>query len=96
MHFLVLSPQAAGLFSKAISQSGSALNPWTYQTDPLSAASAVATALEIEYETTAELVESLREVPYEILQVQRPGPMSFVSFIFTTKLYNQIVFLALH
>lgn len=79
---MVLSPQAAGLFSKAISQSGSALNPWTYQTDPKTAAAAVAASLEIEYETTAELIEALREVPYDILQSQTSGPMNFVCFLF--------------
>lgn len=79
---MLLSPQAAGLFSKAISQSGSALNPWTYQTDPLSAAANVAAGLEIEYETTEELVEALRAVPYELLRDQTPGPMSYVSFNF--------------
>lgn len=34
VHFLVLSPLAAGLFSRAISESGSALNPWALAINP--------------------------------------------------------------
>ncbi|XP_058799348.1 neuroligin-1-like [Phymastichus coffea] len=34
VHFLALSPMAKGLFHKVISQSGSALNPWVFLSDP--------------------------------------------------------------
>lgn len=81
VHYLVLSPQAAGLFSKAISQSGSALNPWAYQHDPLTVAKTLAADLGIEFTTTAELVEALREVPYELLREHTPGAMSYVRIV---------------
>lgn len=35
VHYLLLSHTAAGLFHKAIAQSGSALNPWAFQKYPV-------------------------------------------------------------
>lgn len=35
VHYLILSDLAKGLFHKAITQSGSALNPWAIESDPI-------------------------------------------------------------
>lgn len=51
-----------GLFHGAIIQSGSALSSWAIQPDPLVQAKAIAQELELNYETTADLVQQLRGV----------------------------------
>uniref|UniRef100_A0A336MI63 Carboxylic ester hydrolase n=1 Tax=Culicoides sonorensis TaxID=179676 RepID=A0A336MI63_CULSO len=62
VHYLVLSPMAKGLFSGAISQSGTALNPWAFQDYPRTQAYKVAQLLNLTFTTTEDLVNQLRAV----------------------------------
>lgn len=78
VHYLILSPSAKGLFQKAISQSGSALNPWAYQTHPERIAHQLAKDMNITFTDNADLIRQLREVrPIDMISVT-PGVLGFV------------------
>lgn len=62
VHYLVLSPMASGLFARAISQSGSALNPWAFQRSPETIAHRLAKKLRISFDDNADLVRKLQQV----------------------------------
>lgn len=77
---LLLSPSARGYFHKAISQSGSALNPWAYQTNPRDVAFQLARDLGLsENLSNAELIAILRQLPPMSLVDATPGSMDYVS-----------------
>lgn len=63
VHYLMLSNMARGLFQRAISQSGSALNPWAFAEQPKRRAFKLAQVLGFSTNSTKELVEFLRTVP---------------------------------
>ncbi|XP_048520411.1 esterase B1-like [Dendroctonus ponderosae] len=68
VHFLVLSPMAKGLFSKAICQSGSALSSWAYAHQN---AQTVAEALALPYTGDRDLYNCLKGLKVEdIFQAQ--------------------------
>jgi bile salt-stimulated lipase len=73
VHFLVLSELANGLFHKAISQSGMALNPWAFQPDPLRVTEDLAKRLGILYTSNADLVDQLRMVSLQDLVSNQDG-----------------------
>lgn len=73
VHYLVLSPLSQGLFHKAISQSGSALNPWAFAIDPLSWAWELADRVGVTASNTEELVQKLRDVPAAAFVNANPG-----------------------
>ncbi|KAJ6635104.1 Bile salt-activated lipase [Pseudolycoriella hygida] len=77
VHYLVLSPLAKGLFQKAISQSGSALNPWAYQTHPERTAHQLAKDLNITFTDNADLIRQLRLARPSDMNRASPGMMSF-------------------
>ncbi|GAB0097796.1 Carboxylic ester hydrolase [Sergentomyia squamirostris] len=78
VHYLLLSPSARGLFHKAISQSGSALNPWAYQTDPRTVAFQLARDLGFtNIQTTEQLINTLRTVDPMRLVEATPGSMDY-------------------
>lgn len=81
VHYLILSPSARGLFNRAISQSGSALNPWAYQTNPAQVARRFGERLGLRYADNAEFVEQLREVEWKDLVKAEPGFMEYVRFV---------------
>lgn len=62
VHYLVLSPLASGLFSRAISQSGTALSPWAFQPNPRDVAFDVGRRLGSSASSTVELVAFLRGI----------------------------------
>lgn len=62
VNHLVLSPMAKGLFARAISQSGTALSPWAFQTNPREVAFDVGRRLGLSATTTVELVAQLRGI----------------------------------
>ncbi|XP_063708883.1 juvenile hormone esterase-like [Culicoides brevitarsis] len=72
VHYLTLSPMANGLFRAAISQSGSALNPWSFQDDPKRIAYEAGTFLNLTFSNTEELVKGIREID---------DPKIFVKFV---------------
>lgn len=78
VHYLILSPMARGLFARAISQSGSALNPWTYENDPQDVAYRFAEKLGITFSNNADLIEKLRLVPHKELIKAVPGTLDYV------------------
>lgn len=56
VQFLMLSPMAAGLFHRGISESGSALNPWAIAQNPKQRAFRLAQALGYETNNTQSLL----------------------------------------
>ncbi|XP_058812878.1 juvenile hormone esterase-like [Topomyia yanbarensis] len=87
VHFLVLSPMAAGLFHKAIAQSGTALSPWAFQYNPVEMSRNIADAFGYPHDT-AELTRLLRYTPIpNFVDLQRlptdiPIPRGFKPFEF--------------
>ncbi|XP_035894741.1 putative inactive carboxylesterase 4 [Anopheles stephensi] len=73
VHFLTLSPLTAGLFQRAITHSGSAINSWSLQSNPRAEANRLATALGISTADTAAMVAALRQAPYRNLIAQQQG-----------------------
>jgi bile salt-stimulated lipase len=86
VHYLVLSEYANGLYHKAISQSGSALNPWAYQSNPARVADNLAQSLGLLYTSSQDLVDQLRNVHFSEFVIHQPGwldidkPRGFSSF----------------
>nr|XP_027224721.1 cholinesterase-like [Penaeus vannamei] len=76
-HLQVLSPQAAGLFSRVILQSGNALSPWALRCDHRKNAAVVGAAFGcagVDSSSPADLnstalLDCLRELPFEQLAV---------------------------
>ncbi|NP_001165962.1 carboxylesterase clade A, member 6 isoform X1 [Nasonia vitripennis] len=62
VHYLTISPLARGLFHKAISQSGVALNPWAYQTNPKSKVYRVCEKLGFKSRDPKQIVDYLRSI----------------------------------
>lgn len=56
MQFLMLSPLATGLFHRAISESGSALNPWALAENPKERAFRLGRVLGFETNNTEHLL----------------------------------------
>lgn len=76
VHYLVLSPITSGLFARAISQSGTALNPWAYQRDPIKIAHQLAKKLGITFSDNESLVNQLRQVSSMELALASSGGYS--------------------
>jgi carboxylesterase type B len=76
VHYLVLSPLANGLYSKAISQSGSALLPWAFQPDPARWAFHTGEQLGFFTDSTEELVARLKQATALELVNATPGWLS--------------------
>ncbi|ROT67908.1 JHE-like carboxylesterase 1 [Penaeus vannamei] len=85
-HLQVLSPQAAGLFSRVILQSGNALSPWALRCDHRKNAAVVGAAFGcagVDSSSPADLnstalLDCLRELPFEQLAVI---PSVFVTWL---------------
>ena len=60
VHYHILSPMSKGLFHTAFSGSGSALNPWAFQPDPIPNGKKIAKMHGCPTETSKMLVECLR------------------------------------
>uniref|UniRef100_A0A0K8TIJ0 Carboxylic ester hydrolase n=1 Tax=Lygus hesperus TaxID=30085 RepID=A0A0K8TIJ0_LYGHE len=69
VHFHLLSPLSAGLFNKAIPNSGSALNPWAIAKNPKASALALAQLVGCPINDTMLTLRCLRERPAEHLLV---------------------------
>ncbi|KAJ6637789.1 Juvenile hormone esterase [Pseudolycoriella hygida] len=76
-HYLILSPEAKGLFHKAISQSGSAINPWAYQPDPEAVAHQLAKDMGITFTDNADLIRQLREAKPSEMNHATPGMLDY-------------------
>ncbi|XP_014364665.2 juvenile hormone esterase [Papilio machaon] len=63
----LLSPMSAGLFDRAIMQSGSAMSPWSFQFEPVSTASALAAQLGYNTSDPYELYNIFINTPAEKL-----------------------------
>lgn len=81
VHYLILSPIARGLFSRAISQSGSALSPWAFQHDPQTSAYNLAKKLSISFTDNRDLIEKLRNVKTMDILLATPEWMNYVGFL---------------
>ncbi|XP_031341076.1 venom carboxylesterase-6-like [Photinus pyralis] len=62
-----LSPKSQGLFHRAISLSGTPLNRWALQRNPLEKMRRLAKGLGIDSDNTSIIVEELRRVDYRVL-----------------------------
>lgn len=87
VHYLLLSPQTAGLFSRAISQSGTVFSPWDFSHDPRKFAVQLAsqfgcptTAKSPEEISSEEILVCLRKVPAYDLDMAQYGlwPISWI------------------
>ncbi|XP_058799387.1 esterase E4-like [Phymastichus coffea] len=67
VHYLTLSPLAKGLFHKAIAQSGVALNPWAFKTDPEECAYRLCELLGHTEKDPKSAIEFLKEVDIQKL-----------------------------
>lgn len=67
VEFLMLSPMTDGLFHRAISQSGSTLNPWTRSQSPRDRAFRLGEVLGYQTNSTKELLEFLKRIPPRML-----------------------------
>lgn len=63
VQYLMLSPISRGLYHRAISQSGSALNPWAFAESPKKRAFKLGEVLGFETNNTQKLLDFLRTVP---------------------------------
>lgn len=79
VHYLLLSPQAEGLFHKAISQSGSAINSWAYEHNPEALTHQLAKDLNITFTDNADLVEQLRHIKPSVINRAMPSMLDYVS-----------------
>lgn len=81
VQFLMLSPMAAGLFHRAISESGSALNPWSLAEDPKERAFTLGRVLGYETNSTENLLGSnLIKINYFVVTKTKCFQHSFVRF----------------
>lgn len=72
IHLLLLSKMARGLFHQAIMQSGTAVSPFAFQTNPRERAEEIGRKLGFEFNSTESLMQQLRQVDYRrILNVER-------------------------
>jgi len=60
VHYHILSPMSKGLFHTALSASGSALNPWAFQPNPIPHSKKFGKLLNCPTESSSELVKCLR------------------------------------
>ncbi|XP_063954365.1 cholinesterase 1-like isoform X2 [Lytechinus pictus] len=85
INFHLLSTMSAGLFSRAIMQSGASTKTWSYHSNMAEAvrmSSNVAKAVGCDVETTSELVRCLRRVPVEdFIEVEGISRMSSELFV---------------
>uniref|UniRef100_A0A1B0GMF3 Carboxylic ester hydrolase n=1 Tax=Phlebotomus papatasi TaxID=29031 RepID=A0A1B0GMF3_PHLPP len=80
VHYLLLSPSARGLFDKAISMSGSALDPWAFQPRPRDIAFQLARDLGFDnIQTTEQLINTLRSIDSATLSSAMTGPLDQVT-----------------
>ncbi|ODM99919.1 Venom carboxylesterase-6 [Orchesella cincta] len=88
VHYQMLSPMSKGLFSAAISESGTALNPWAFQSKPKQLALRLAENVGCVRDTSEALVECLRsKTPAEIVTGQMklskfPHEFDLISMLF--------------
>lgn len=72
IHYLLLAGKHEGLFHQAIMQSGTALAPFAFQTDPLKRAEDLGHRLNINFNSTESLIQGLRNVSFRaILSAER-------------------------
>lgn len=67
VHALVVTQAAAGLFHKALSQSGSLFNNWAFNRNPLNSVRMLTENLQLQYTNNVDLLAQLREVSAERL-----------------------------
>ena len=67
----VLSPMSKGLFSSAISQSGTALCPWAFVPSPAKVANNLGQKLNCPTKTTKELVDCMKSKPVKDIVEQQ-------------------------
>ncbi|KAJ4438858.1 hypothetical protein ANN_14811 [Periplaneta americana] len=82
VHFHLLSPMSRGLFRSAISESGSVLNPWAYQTPEES--------VELAFLLGAEFGARSKD-PHDVLQVLKTAPaIELAYFVYTSYLQPRV------
>ncbi|CAM5139352.1 unnamed protein product [Natator depressus] len=74
---LILSPSPAGLFQKAIAQSGTAISSWSVNYQPLKYTRMLASKVGCDHLDTSETVDCLRRKPYRELVDQDIQPARY-------------------
>lgn len=81
VHYHMLSPTSRGLFSRAISQSGTALSPWALVKNPRGQAFDLGKKLGCPVDSSKMMVECLKDLPAEdILLSQNIDLVRFESY----------------
>ncbi|KAG5683592.1 hypothetical protein PVAND_012865 [Polypedilum vanderplanki] len=86
VHYLLLTQMGAGLFNRAIMQSGVANGPWGFQPNPAAEARALGQRLGLVFSSHQDLVNQLRNLPFQTIMEQQQGlmdmtvPRGFNSF----------------
>ncbi|CAG7822768.1 unnamed protein product [Allacma fusca] len=82
VHFHVISPMSKGLFQRAISQSGAALNPWTIWSEPAAQAKRFAQKFNCNTENTKEMVACMKKLTMqEIMTAHQEVLVTFRDMI---------------
>lgn len=74
--FHILSPMSKGLFQRAISESGSALNPWSLSDNTTERAYRLAETLGFKGSSTEEMLSFLRQAPFRKIVEAVPQTIS--------------------
>lgn len=91
-HYLILSPLGKGLFKRAILQSGTALNPWSFTDTAHERAFMLARALNYETNSTEKLIRKSIMINCEIYEESRDASLVlFVTFTqnFSTRAHRK-------
>lgn len=72
----MLSKMSENLFKRAISQSGSALSPFAFQSNPRAKAEELGRKLNLKFNSTADLVNQLRNVSFQTIKAAENGLFS--------------------
>lgn len=76
VHYLLLTQMGQGLYHRAIMQSGSAINPWAFQPNPLREATILAQKLGLVWSNNQDLINQLRNVPAATIVDNQQGWLS--------------------
>lgn len=92
VQYLMMSKSAKGLFHKAISQSGTALDPWAMSHEPRDFAFALGRELGLDAKSDEELLEFLKKAPakdLEFTKMKLPQIVKVGDGLWVTTVKNQ-------
>lgn len=82
VQYLLLSKLTTGLFHKAISQSGAAVNPWALQRKPKQIAIALGRLLGCDSDNDSELLQVIKKASWEDLLKKQAEIVKYLKVLF--------------